>query len=84
MNGGGDRTAALKLLSGLDQMLDTYEKNGGRHFGASLLRAESLSLQGKKDEAAAALRTAWQRGWRSTWRAHREPYLAGVEIPAAN
>jgi tetratricopeptide (TPR) repeat protein len=84
LNGGGDRAAALKLLSGLDRMLDTYEKNGGRHFGSPLLRAESLSLQGKKVEAAAALKAAWQRGWRATWRARREPYLVGVEIPAAN
>jgi hypothetical protein len=84
MNGGGDRAAALKLLSGLDQMLDTYVKNGGRHFGSPLLRAESLSLQGKKVEAAAALKTAWQRGWRATWRARREPYLVGVEIPTGN
>jgi TolB-like protein/DNA-binding winged helix-turn-helix (wHTH) protein len=80
-NGGGNRAEAMKLLAGLDRMLDTYEKNGGRHFGAPLLRAESLSLQGRKQEAAAALKTAWQRGWRATWHASREPYLSGVELP---
>jgi TolB-like protein/DNA-binding winged helix-turn-helix (wHTH) protein/tetratricopeptide (TPR) repeat protein len=82
LNGGGDRAAALKLLTGLDHMLDTYEKNGGRHFGAPLLRAQSLSLQGRKSEAAAALKAAWDRGWRASWRARREPYLTGVDIPS--
>ncbi|MEJ0085768.1 MAG: winged helix-turn-helix domain-containing protein [Pseudomonadota bacterium] len=81
LNGGGNRDAALKLLAGLERMLDTYEKNGGRHFGSPLLRAESLSLQGRKTEAAAALEAAWKRGWRATWHASREPYLAGVEMP---
>ena len=78
---GGDRDKAMKLLAGLDRMLDTYEENGGRHYGLYLLRAESLSLQGKKDAAAAALQTAWKRGWRATWHARREPYFTGVEIP---
>ena len=81
LNGGGDRDQAMKLLAGLDHMLDTYEQNGGRHYGLYVLRAESLSLQGKKKEAAAALQTAWKRGWRATWHARREPYLTGVEIP---
>jgi len=80
---GGDRDKAMKLLAGLDRMLDTYEKNGGRHYGLYLLRAESLSMQGKKDEATAALQTAWKRGWRATWHARREPYLTGVEIPSS-
>jgi len=84
LNGGGNRDEAMKLLAGLDRMLDTYEKNGGRHFGLYFLRAESLSLQGKKSEAAAALKSAWQRGWRATWHASREPYLSGVEIPGGN
>jgi hypothetical protein len=84
LNGGGSRADAMKLLAGLDHMLDTYEKNGGRHFGAYLLRAESLSLQGRKQEAGAALQTAWQRGWRATWHASREPYLAGVTVPGGN
>jgi TolB-like protein/DNA-binding winged helix-turn-helix (wHTH) protein/Tfp pilus assembly protein PilF len=78
---GGDRDRAMKLLAGLDRMLDTYESNGGRHYGLYLLRADSLSLQGKKAEAAAALQIAWKRGWRATWHARREPYLTGVEIP---
>ena len=81
LKGGGDHDAALKLLAGLDRMLDTYERNGGRHYGLYLLRAESLGLQGRKDESAAALATAWKRGWRATWHARREPYLTGIEIP---
>jgi TolB-like protein/DNA-binding winged helix-turn-helix (wHTH) protein len=79
--GGGDRTKALKMLAQLDHMLATYEKDGGRHFGLYSLRAESLSLQGKKTEANAALERAWERGWRATWRARREPFLSGLTIP---
>ena len=81
LQGGGDRDKAAKLLAGLDRMLDTYEKNGGQHFGLNWLRAYSLSMQGKKKEAAAELQKAWNRGWRATWHAHREPFLEGVEIP---
>src|SRR5690606_9998574 len=30
---GGDRERALALLDRFDALADTYEKNGGRHFG---------------------------------------------------
>ena len=54
-----------------------YEENGGKHFGLYRLRAESLAMQGKMDEAQAAMNTAWKNGWRNVWRARREPYFAG-------
>jgi hypothetical protein len=44
------------LLRQLDQMLATYEKNGGQHYGLYYLRAASLAMQGRKTEAEAALR----------------------------
>jgi TolB-like protein/DNA-binding winged helix-turn-helix (wHTH) protein/tetratricopeptide (TPR) repeat protein len=84
LRGGGDRAKAMKLLAQVDKMLDNYEENGGAHFELYVLRAHSLALQGKKDEAAAALKTAWERGWRATWRAGREPFLQGVELPRAS
>jgi len=84
LKGGGDAAKAMKLLADVDRMLARYEENGGVHFELYVLRAHSLALQGKKDEAAAALQTAWKRGWRATWRARREPYLQGVELPAAS
>ncbi|HEY6123439.1 MAG TPA: winged helix-turn-helix domain-containing protein [Steroidobacteraceae bacterium] len=81
LKGGGDRNRALKLLSELDDMLDRYEENGGKHFGMYRLRAESLAMQGKMPEAQAALNTAWQKGWRNVWRARREPYFTGLDLP---
>jgi TolB-like protein/DNA-binding winged helix-turn-helix (wHTH) protein/tetratricopeptide (TPR) repeat protein len=80
IRGGGDRAKALKMLAALDQMLERYERNGGTHYGAYTLRAESLALQGKTREAEATLKTAYARGWRATWRADREPYLQGVDL----
>lgn len=80
LRGGGDRAKALEMLKKLDALLDDYERNGGRHFGLYSLRAESLALQGKTNEAEAALKTAWARGWRGAWRARLEPYLQGVDL----
>ena len=38
-------------------------------------------MQGKTAEAQAALNTAWKKGWRTVWRARRESYFAGIELP---
>ncbi|HTU64947.1 MAG TPA: winged helix-turn-helix domain-containing protein [Steroidobacteraceae bacterium] len=84
IRGNGDRAMALRMLKRLDGLLDTYEENGGKHFGAYTMRAESLALQGKTREAEKALRTAYARGWRATWRASREPYLQGVDLDWIN
>jgi TolB-like protein/DNA-binding winged helix-turn-helix (wHTH) protein/tetratricopeptide (TPR) repeat protein len=79
--GGGDREHALRLLADLDRMLDLYEASGGRHFGLYTLRAESLALRGEKARAQAALDTAWQHGWRATWKMQHDPVFAGVVLP---
>jgi tetratricopeptide (TPR) repeat protein len=81
LKSGGDKAHAMKLLHELDEMLDRYEENGGKHFGLYRLRAESLLMQGKTAEAQAAINTAWKMGWRAVWRARREPYFAGIEFP---
>jgi TolB-like protein/DNA-binding winged helix-turn-helix (wHTH) protein/thioredoxin-like negative regulator of GroEL len=78
---GGSRQRATELLDGVDRLLDTYEDNGGRHFGLHSLRAEVYALRGDKAKAATALQAAWQSGWRATWRAERDPFLQGVPIP---
>jgi len=81
LKGGGDKAKAAEILKKVDHMLETYESNGGRHFGLYALRAESLALQGKMGEAQEALDNAWKNGWRSKWRVGRESSLAGLEIP---
>jgi TolB-like protein/DNA-binding winged helix-turn-helix (wHTH) protein len=81
LTGGGDREHALRLLADLDRMLDLYEASGGRHFGLYTLRAESLALRGEKAQAQAALETAWQHGWRATWKVQHDPVFAGVVLP---
>jgi TolB-like protein/DNA-binding winged helix-turn-helix (wHTH) protein/tetratricopeptide (TPR) repeat protein len=81
LKGGGDAAKAQALLKDFDAMLDRYEQSGGTHYGLYSLRAVSLGMQGKREQAEDALKIAWQRGWRSTWKAQREPYLSGLEIP---
>jgi tetratricopeptide (TPR) repeat protein len=81
LKGGGDVAHAHELLAQLDRMLATYEKNGGEHYGLYSLRAASLAMQEKNDEAQAALQLAWQHGWRNTWRARADPYLGKLKIP---
>ncbi len=83
LEGGGDRAKAQTMLTKLDRLLDTYEKNGGRHYGLYSLRAASLAMQGRKDDAQHALDQAWKHGWRTAWRAHTDPFLAGVEVPGS-
>ncbi|MBC8028194.1 MAG: winged helix-turn-helix domain-containing protein [Steroidobacteraceae bacterium] len=74
----GERAEGLELLDKLDQMLDRAEKNGVVHFGLDSLRAESLALRGKPDDAMRSLRRAVTRGWREAWRAETGPYLASL------
>jgi len=81
LQGGGDQARAKDLLTQLDLMLATYEKNGGEHYGLYSLRAASLAMQGKNAEAQAALEKAWQHGWRGTWRARVDPYLGKLKMP---
>ena len=83
IEGKGDADKARKLLGNVDQMLATYEQNGGRHYGLYSLRAESLALQGRKKEAQAAIDEAWKRGWRSSWLLRNQSYFAGITIPGA-
>jgi TolB-like protein/DNA-binding winged helix-turn-helix (wHTH) protein/Tfp pilus assembly protein PilF len=81
LQGGGDKGKAIEIIQKFDRVLDTYEKNGGRHFGLYALRAESQVLQGRMREAQESLNVAWKNGWRATWRVGRDSSLAGLEIP---
>jgi TolB-like protein/DNA-binding winged helix-turn-helix (wHTH) protein/tetratricopeptide (TPR) repeat protein len=79
--GNGDRERAMKMLASLERLLDTYEKNGGKHYGLFALRGEIYALRGEKERAANAYEAAWKRGWRTRWRTIHDPFLAGVTIP---
>jgi TolB-like protein/DNA-binding winged helix-turn-helix (wHTH) protein len=81
LSGQGDRERALAQINAVEKLLDAYEQNGGRHYGLYSLRADVHSLRGEKDRARQALEAAWEHGWRTTWRARLDPFLAGVEIP---
>ncbi len=81
LQGGGDKAKAAEILRKFDHVLDTYENNGGRHFGLYALRAESLALQGRMREAQESLNVAWKNGWRATWRVRSDSSMAGLEIP---
>jgi TolB-like protein/DNA-binding winged helix-turn-helix (wHTH) protein/Tfp pilus assembly protein PilF len=81
---GGDPERAKLLLDQTEKLLDTYERNGGKHFGLYSLRSELHALRGDKVKAEAALNAAWQAGWRNTWRARQDPYLDGVRVPGAS
>jgi TolB-like protein/DNA-binding winged helix-turn-helix (wHTH) protein/tetratricopeptide (TPR) repeat protein len=83
IEGKGDADKARKLLGEVDQMLATYEQNGGRHYGLYSLRAESFALQGRKKEAQAAIDEAWKLGWRHAWMLRDRPYFAGITVPGA-
>jgi TolB-like protein/DNA-binding winged helix-turn-helix (wHTH) protein len=74
----GERVEGLRLLDRLDELLARLEKNGYAHYGLDSLRAESLALRGKPDEAMRSLRRAVTRGWRNAWRAQTEPFLASL------
>ena len=81
LQGGGDKAKAAEILRKFDHVLDTYENNGGRHFGLYALRAESLALQGRMREAQESLNVAWKNGWRATWRVRSDSSMAGLKIP---
>ena len=72
----GYRERAVKMLDGLDALLDRLEANGWASYGVDSLRAESLALRGNGDSAMHSLRRAVDRGWRGAWRAREDPYLA--------
>ncbi|HEX6245886.1 MAG TPA: hypothetical protein VFZ61_33405, partial [Polyangiales bacterium] len=82
--GGGDRARGMQMLGDLERLLDTYQKNGGQHYGLYTLRAETYALRGDRANAQKSLETAWQHGWRSTWKIGADPLFAGIPLPGAN
>ncbi len=54
--GDGDRERALRMLAELEKLLDTFENNGGKHYGLFALRAELYALRGEKERARKAMK----------------------------
>jgi tetratricopeptide (TPR) repeat protein len=78
LQGGGDKAKAAEIMRGFDRLLDTYEKNGGRHW---LVHCAPNRPAGGMREAQESLNIAWKNGWRATWRLRSDSSMAGLEIP---
>lgn len=74
----GERAEGMRLLDGLDSLLDRLEKNGWEHWGLDALRAQSLALRAQPDAAMRSLERAVARGWRNAWTAQTDPYLSAL------
>ena len=74
----GERAEGLRLLDGLDAMLERFEKNGGASQGLDSIRAQSLALRGEFDAAMRSLQRAVARGWRNAPAAQTSPYLSSL------
>jgi TolB-like protein/DNA-binding winged helix-turn-helix (wHTH) protein len=72
----GERTEGLRLLDGLDAMLERLENNGMANQGLDAIRADALALRGQPDGAMRSLQRAVARGWRNAWKAQTDPYLS--------
>jgi TolB-like protein/DNA-binding winged helix-turn-helix (wHTH) protein/Flp pilus assembly protein TadD len=74
----GDRLAAHRELESVLTMLDRMIAGGVERYGVYELRAKVYALEGKGDEAMRDLSTAARLGWRKSWWATHEPYLASL------
>jgi TolB-like protein/DNA-binding winged helix-turn-helix (wHTH) protein/tetratricopeptide (TPR) repeat protein len=74
----GDRLAAQRELESVLAMLNRMMAAGVERYGAYELRAKIYALQGKGDDAMRDLSKAAKLGWRNSWWATHEPYLASL------
>jgi len=74
----GDRLAAHRELETVLTMLDRMIAAGVERYGVYELRAKVCALQDKGDEAMRSLDKAAKLGWRNSWWAIHEPYLASL------
>jgi hypothetical protein len=74
----GDRPAAHRELEAVLTMLDRMIAAGVERYGVYELRAKVCALQDKGDEAMRSLDKAAKLGWRNSWWAIHEPYLASL------
>ena len=74
----GDRLAAHRELETVLTMLDRMIAAGVERYGVYELRAKVCALEDKGDEAMRSLDKAAKLGWRNSWWAIHEPYLASL------
>jgi TolB-like protein/DNA-binding winged helix-turn-helix (wHTH) protein len=74
----GDTINGAQHLQEIADRLDRLMAAGEERNGIYALKAEVLALRGDPDGAMVALRRAADLGWRYSWRAQHEPYLAAL------
>jgi transcriptional activator of cad operon len=74
----GDRVAATQELDIVMAMVNKMIADGVVRYGTYELRAKVYALQGKNDDAMRDIVKAAELGWRRSWWAMHEPYLAGL------
>jgi TolB-like protein/DNA-binding winged helix-turn-helix (wHTH) protein/Tfp pilus assembly protein PilF len=76
--GTGDSPGAAKDLQQVSALVDRLEAEGEQRGSLYALKAEVLALSGSNDGAMRELSQAVGLGWRESWWAEREPYLASL------
>lgn len=71
----GEAAAAGRRFAQLETLLARMVDDGVRTAGLFELKAQLAALQGRPDDAMAALRRASELGWSSVWLAEHEPYF---------
>jgi TolB-like protein/DNA-binding winged helix-turn-helix (wHTH) protein/Tfp pilus assembly protein PilF len=74
----GDRLSAHRELDSVLAMLNRMIAAGVERYGTYELRAKVYALEGKGDDAMRDLSKAAKLGWRNSWWATHEPYLASL------
>jgi hypothetical protein len=72
----GARERAYARVRRVLEETERLKRNGRVGWGAYAVRAEAYGLLGDAENALRELELAAERGWRSTWRAARDPQLA--------
>ena len=76
--GAGEEGAATQHLQQISALLDRLIGAGEERSGVYALRAQVMASSGNGAGAMQALNRAVDLGWRSSWWAQREPYLASL------
>jgi TolB-like protein/DNA-binding winged helix-turn-helix (wHTH) protein/Tfp pilus assembly protein PilF len=74
----GDRSSAQRELDLVLATLNSMIAAGVERYGTYELRAKVYALQNQGDDAMRDLRKAVMLGWRRSWWATHEPYLASL------